>query len=125
MTLFGQISCLVLIVFMAVSSVLAAVVSPAFSPAPAASMAETCHQAPMPSHDTDSQLPATPVSPKRYMCCVAGHEAAMVRGFYVKIPLAELADEMTESAPVAASAPPPREYRIGSPPSRDAHPMRI
>lgn len=125
MKLFRQISSLVLIVFMAVSSVLAAAAPPAFISTPSAPVGESCHQALMPSGNTDSHFPVAPVSPKSYMCCVAGHEAAMVRGFHVQIPLAELADEMTEAAPVAASAPPPREYRIGSPPSRDAHPMRI
>lgn len=122
--LFRQTSCLVLTVLMAASSVLAGAASPASLAASAASMAESCHQALMSSSNTDSQLPA-PVSPNRYMCCVAGHEAAVVRGFHVQIPLAELAGGLTESHPAAASGPPPHKYRIGSPPSRDPHPMRI
>jgi hypothetical protein len=122
---FRQTFCLVLIVFMAASSVLAGAASPAFLAAPAAPMAESCHQALMPRNNTDSKLPAAPVSPNRYMCCVAGHEAAVVRGFHVQTPLAELAGEVTESQPAAASGPPPSEYRLGSPPTRDPHPMRI
>lgn len=123
--LFRQTSCLVLIVLLAASSVLAAAASPAFLAAPTAPMAESCHQALMPSSNTDSQLPAAPVSPNRYMCCVMGHEAAVVRGFHVETGLAELASGVTESQPAAASGPPPHKYRIGSPPSRDPHPMRI
>ena len=128
---FAQIWCLFLIVAMAAVGVIPAAASHLLSKAPAATpIAESCHEALMPSGNSsrtsDSKPPSAPVSPSRYICCLAGHDAAVVRRVHVETPLAELAGGVTEQKPLAApDTQIPHDVRLDSPPSRDPRPMRI
>jgi hypothetical protein len=136
---FAQTWCLFLIVAMAAVGVIPAAASHLLSKAPAATpIAESCHETLIPggnsSHtssrnsnrNSDSKPPSAPVSPSRYICCLAGHDAAVVRSVHVEIPLAEFAGGVTEQKPLAAPDPQiPNDVRLDSPPSRDPHPMRI
>lgn len=128
---FAQIWCLFLIVAMAAVGVIPAAASHLLSKAPAATpIAESCHEALIPggnsSRNSDSKPPSAPVSPARYICCLVGHDAAVVRSVHVEIPLAEFAGGVTEQKPLAApDTQIPHGVRLDSPPSSDPHPLRI
>ena len=122
----GQIRSLLLIVVTAASSVLPAASSPLFFAPPAPIAAESCHQAQIPSRNPDSQQPAPPLSGNHYSCCVAGHDAALLRGCQVEGPFAALVGSLPATKPVTACFPSPlRENRTDSPSPGHSHPIRI